>query len=254
MDNINYPLQEKIRAVVNGEADPETISALQQLIRDNPDAADELHFSKSLATALQHPDMVAAGIVIRDVIDSEGFPPPASGFSSSRWWKPGLWAGALLLCGLIATVAILNNRQAFSPGHEQQLSRQWLEPMENVLFVPQNQPGLEALQNGMAAYDAADFKRASQQLELYLAIQPDHPARIYLGIAQLLNRDAGNAANTLAAATRSPEPPVVEAAYWYLALAWLEQGNPEAARESLQQIPAGSDYAERAAGLLKQIK
>jgi len=148
----------------------------------------------------------------------------------------------------------MTNRQTLSPSREQQLSRQWLEPMENVLFVPENQPGLDALKKGMAAYDAADFKQASQQLESYLALQPDHPARIYLGVAQLINRDAANAVATLAIATRSPEPPVMEAAYWYLALAWLEQGNPEAAKEALQQIPAGSDYAERAAGLLEQIK
>ena len=57
----------------------------------------------------------------------------------------------------------------------------------------------------------------------------------------------------LALAAQSSEPPVREAALWYLALAQLQQDKPQAARQSLLALPPDGIYSAEAAALLPLI-
>lgn len=254
MENTNYSLQENIQLLVNGELDEAPRRALLEQVQASPKVADELAFSQSLALALLHRDAVAAGVVIGAVIAEEGFPPPATtpGFGKSKWWA---WTGAAALIVIMSIGGyFLAESQGLLSSGSQKLSRSVVRPLENVLFLPTNGQGLADLQAGMAAYDAQRFAEAARSLEAYLSRRPDHAARVYLGVARLLSGQAKKAIQPLTDATQSQEPPIQEAAFWYLALAYLDNDNPHAARQALESIPVDGIYGLQSQELLEKLK
>jgi hypothetical protein len=249
MENTNYSLQEKIQTLVNGEANAEAVREMAGLLDLETSVKEELQFSESLARALKHADMVAAAMVIRQVVQEEGFPPPSSppphkGFPV-KYWIFGILGLSLLLAGSL---------WIFNPSSNgRDVARQSLYPMENVLFIPENGSGLAELKAGMQNYDAGQYAAAVVHLENYISQNPDGSARIYLGIALLMDGRAEKAIPLLLAGAQSPEPPIQDAAAWYLSLAYLETGNQSSALQILHQIPAESIYAAQAARLLEQL-
>lgn len=253
MENTNYSQQENIQSLVNGELDEAARQALLRQAEAAPELADELAFSHSLALALRHRDMAAASAVLSGVIAAEGFPPPAPA-TPSVWGKWATWLGgaALLVLLGIGGYRWADHRGLFR-SEAQQLSRATVQPLENVLFLATDGQGLSDLQAGMAAYDARRYAQAARSLDTYLRNRPDNTARVYLGVARLLSGQAAQAVQPLADAAQSPEPPVQEAALWYLALAHLENNNPRAARQAAQALPPDGIYGAQARELLKKI-
>ena len=252
MENTNYPLQENIQSLVNGELDEATRQALLEQAQATPDIADQLAFSQSLALALRNRDLVAASAVLTQVIAEEGFPPPtAPGTGAGKWLA---WTGAAVFALLLSTGAYFwADAQGYFPSASQKLSRSVVQPLENVLFLPTDGAGLADLQSGMAAYDAHRYTEAARSLEAYLSRRSDHAARVYLGVSRLLSGQAAQAVQPLADAAQSPEPPIREAALWYLALAQLENGKPQAARQALENLPPDGLYGPQAQALLKKL-
>ena len=251
MENTNYPLQEKIQSFVNGEADAAARQALLQAAAGDSETAEELAFSQSLNRALQHQDLLAAKATLNAIMDEEGFPPPPSGGTRS-WWRLGgaaaLVLGLALVGGYFWTMS--GSKQA---SKSSQLAQQHIEALENVLYVPQNNLSSPQLEAGMNAYDKQQYAEAARLLEAYTRSNPDNTARLYQGIAALMAHNSAEALAPLALAAQSSEPPVREAALWYLALAQLQQDKPQAARQSLLALPPDGIYSAEAAALLPLI-
>lgn len=254
MENINYPLQENIQSLINGELNPTAQQALLVQAKTEPEVADELTFSQSLAHALRFRDTLAASVLLNAVIAEEGFPPPSSPAVSGgrKWWT---WLGGTLLLTLFCTGAyfMADNAGLFS-SESQKLSRANIQALENVLFLPNDGQGLRELQAGMAAYDARQYAEAARSLEVYISRRPDNAARVYLGVARILSGKAADAIAPLSLAAQSQEPPIQESALWYLALAYLENDRPDEARQTLEFIPAYGIYSVQAQELLKKLK
>lgn len=254
MENINDSLQENIQALINGELNEANREALLRQAQSVPEVADELAFSQSLARALHFRDTLTASAVLGAVIAEEGFPPPPAPttFSGRKWWT---WLGtASLLAVLITGAYFVAENAGFFASESQKISRAAVQPLENVLFLPTDGQGLTDLQAGMAAYDARQYSEAARSLEVYLNRRPDNAARVYLGVAQLLSGRSADAIQPLSLAAQSQEPPIRESALWYLALAYLENDNPNAARQALESMPTDGIYGSQAQELLEKLK
>jgi hypothetical protein len=253
MEHINYPLQEKIQSFVAGDMDEASRkSFLSETARD-AEAKEELAFSKSLSRALQNREMVAASLIISQVVAEEGFPPPSAppAPSSGRTWM-GLGAAALVV--LLGWFGYQwSSGTGFFSSEAKELAASTLRPLENVLFLPSQGAGLTDLQAGMAAYDAGKYEDAARLLSAYERSRPDQAVQVYLGVSLLFSDRSADAVRPLAEASMSPEPPVQEAACWYLALAYLAQDKPDAAQQALSRIPADGIFGAQAQTLLTQL-
>jgi tetratricopeptide (TPR) repeat protein len=254
MENTNYTLQENIQSLINGELDETARQALLEQAQADPQVADELGFSQSLARALRHRELVTASAVLSAVIAEEGFPPPAppsAAVSGGKWW---VWAStvAIILSSLVGGYFWAESAGLFA-SRTQKIARTVLQPLENVLFLPNNGQALTDFQSGMAAYDAGRYDEAARLLDVYVSRTPDNAARVYLGVARLKSNQSKEAIPPLADAAQSPEPPIQEAALWYLALAYLENNNASAAIQALEAIPADGIYGAQAGELLGKL-
>jgi TolA-binding protein len=248
MENIHPSLQEKIQSLVNDELDDASAAQLREQAKNNPALADEVAFSQSLARALRHPEMRAAQTVLKNVIAEEGFPPPARSFA----WKT--WLGIASVVLLLGSATYFTARETgLLLSESQRISRNALQPLENVFFVSNENQPVAALREGMQYYDNGDYQKAAQWLQEYLKKQPDDAARLYLGIARLMERAPEKAVAALEIAAKSPEPPVREAALWYLALAQLENDQTARAKETLNLLPPDGLYGPQAAELLEKM-
>lgn len=252
MENTNYPIQEKIHDLVQNKLDPAQQQALREQARQQPELSDELRFSQNLALALRNREMLAASAVLTQVITEEGFPTSGSPSAGSTGWKT--WLMALVVALSVGTGVYFWATSSAEPvaSETQQLAQNTLQPLENVLFIGTASAG--ELKTAMQAYDAADYPKAAQLLAAYTQNNPDFAALTYLGVARLMNGQAQAAIAPLADAQQSQEPPVQEAARWYLGLAYLATNRPDAAREVLLAIPPDSVFGPQAAQLLQKIQ
>lgn len=254
MENKNYTLQENIQALINGELDEEARHVLLEQAQADPQVADELGFSQSLARALHNRELVAASAIWSIVITEEGFPPPTPStvVSGGKWWA---WASAtvLILLSFVGGYFWAENAGLFA-SKTQKEARAALQPLENVLFLPNNGQALADLQTGMAAYEAGRYDEAARLLNVYVRRNSDNTARVYLGVARLMSNQSKEAIPPLADAVQSPEPPIQEAALWYLALAYLENDNARAAVQALKSIPPDGIYGVHAREMLEKLK
>ncbi len=251
MENTNYSLQEKIQSFVTGDLDEAARrSLLDQSISDT-DTADELAFGQSLARALKHSEITAAASILSTVIAAEGFPPPPS-TTPSFWPK---WIGLSVVVIMIATAGyFLAESYNLFISESQKIGQSALSPLENVLYLPVDGTGIKDLQTGMIAYDAGRYAEAARSLAAYTALRPDPTAKVYLGVSYLLAGKSEQAIAPLTEATTSPEPPVQEAAFWYLTLAYLAENQPDEARNTLRNIPIDGLFGEKARALGEQLK
>ena len=247
MENTNYPVQEKIHDLVQKKLDPVQQQALRSEALLQPELSDELRFSQNLALALRNKEMLAASAVLSQVIAEEGFP-PATPQTGTGGWK--IWAMLLVLVAGIGAGAYFWSTNAPAATATQVLSQNALQPLENVLFIAASGD----LKTAMQAYDASNYAKAAELLGVYTQNNPDFAALTYLGVAHLMNGQPQRAIAPLADAQQSPEPPVQEAARWYLGLAYLATNRPDAAREVLLAIPPDSVFGTQAAQLLQNIQ
>lgn len=251
MENINHTLQEQIHSLVNGELDEAAAIQLRHQAKTDAVLADELAFSQSLALALQQPELRTAHALLKNVMAEEGFPPPSAG--KTYGWKT--WLGIASLALLLGSAAYFTARETgFLLSKTQELSRSRLQALENVLFLSNEGQNETSLREGMRQYDAGNYKQAAKQLQTYLNARPDDAARVYLGVARLMDHQPEKAIQALQFPANSPEPPIREAALWYLALAYLEAGNTNKAEATLRLLPPDGLYGLQAAELLQNLK
>lgn len=136
----------------------------------------------------------------------------------------------------------------------QALAQQYLQPMENVIYLEDNEaPAIEDLRQGMAAYDRQNYRKAAQYLTSYYAQVQDGNAGLFLAISHLMEGETDQATPILLNGLQRPGP-IQEASRWYLALAYLQRADTQAAINTLEAIPASSIYGQEAQKLLESLK
>jgi len=108
----------------------------------------------------------------------------------------------------------------------------------------------------MQAYEEGDYRQAKSLMEKYLSGNPaDTEIQLYLGIVLLGEGRADLAITKLSAALEAlPRPAYERPARWYLALAFLRDGQPEKAGALFAELSEGNDrYAAGARDALVVI-
>ncbi len=244
-------LQEQIHAFLVGEASDAEQKRLLEEAASDPEIAEELAFSKGLLNTLRYPDATTAVLVLRKVIAEEGFPPSSPPFLI--WKKIGVWLGgaALITLLVVSSYYFFINQQGKQPPIYAEWAQAKLRPLENVFFVSPD--SLPILQQAMNAYDEKRYGEAARLLEKHLMQHNDNAARLYLGVCYLLNGRTDLAIPVLSIAAQSQEPPIQEAALWYLGLSYLKDGQLPLAKYTLEAIPPESVYGHDVIELLEKL-
>ena len=121
---------------------------------------------------------------------------------------------------------------------------------------PLGAAGDAAFRAAMQRYAAGDYAAAAEGLRAVVARDPDEPApRFFLGVCLLLTDRPTTARAELQRVAAAGGSPYLEDARFFLAKAWLREGNLEQARLELQHVAAlEADRAAEASGLLARLE
>lgn len=245
--------QEKLRALSAGELTPDEAASVLREAAESETKQAELQFSQKLTTVLKERDLFEVKGIVAGLILEEGLPAVEPG---SWLGKLGLnWILGLSLFLLLGTgVFFIGKRMAWWAVDPQALAQQYLQPMENVIYLEDNEaPAIEDLRQGMAAYDQQNYRKAAQYLTSYYTQVQDGNAGLFLAISHLMEGETDQATPILLNGLQRPGP-IQEASRWYLALAYLQRADTQAAINTLEAIPASSIYGPDAGELLESLK
>jgi hypothetical protein len=245
--------QEKLRALSAGELTPDEAANVLREAAESETKRAELQFSQKLTTVLKERDLFEVKGIIDGLMLEEGLPAV-----ESRSWLGQLglnWIlGVSLLLLLSAGVFFVGKSRTWWAVDPQALAQQYLQPMENVIFLEDNQaPAIEDLRQGMTAYDQQNYRKAAQYLKNYYQQVQDGNAGLFLAISYLMEGQTNQAMPILLNGLQKTGP-IQEASRWYLALAYLQRADTQAAINTLEAIPTSSIYGPQAQELLESIK
>lgn len=245
--------QEKLRALSAGELTPDEAAKVLSEAAESETKQAELQFSQKLTRVLKERDLFEVKGIVAELILEEGLPAVEPG---SWLGKLGLnWILGLSLFLLLGTgVFFVGKKMAWWAIDPQALAQQYLQPMENVIYLEDNEaPAIEDLRQGMAAYDQQNYRKAAQYLTSYYAQVQDGNAGLFLAISHLMEGETDQATPILLNGLQKSGP-IQEASRWYLALAYLQRADTQAAINTLEAIPASSIYGLEAQKLLESLK
>jgi len=245
--------QEKLRTLSAGELTLDEAANVLREAAESETKKAELQFSQKLTTVLKERDLFEVKGIVAGLILEEGLP----AVQPSSWLgKRGLnWILSLSIFLLLGTgVFWVGKRMAWWAVDPQALAQQYLQPMENVIYLEDNEaPAIEDLRLGMAAYDQQSFRKAAKYLTSYCAQVQDGNAGLFLAICHLMEGEADQATPILLYGLQKPGP-IQEASRWYLALAYLQKADTQAAINTLEAIPDSSIYGSEAQELLESLR
>ncbi|MFM9946567.1 MAG: tetratricopeptide repeat protein [Saprospiraceae bacterium] len=249
--NNDFDFQEKLRALAAGELPVSEREALKKTLQQSTTAANEALFSQKLALALKHRDVLNANALIGAAIAEEEAMNPLPKPSIFGTWKT--WMLGLVLVGIIG----IGGYAALEMGWidlsaNSRLANRYLVPLENVLITSDIRSSLAELDQGMAAYDQGDYQQAVVLLGRYYQRTKDVNAGLFLGVSHLMLDDELAAIAVLETCAAQAEYPALEAINWYLALAFLKDGQTDRARSLLERIPKDGIYGTQAIKLLNE--
>lgn len=245
--------QEKLRAYSAGELSSSEEAELRKEATQSASKTAEWRFSQRLATTLKARELFEVKAMVANLIQEEGLPPatPRSWYQRLGWnWIGSL--GLLLLLG--GGIFFIGQTQGWWPQDPQTLAQQYLQPLENVVFIEDNESTtVEDLRAGMDAYELQNYTQAILRLNSYYTQTQDANAGLFLAVSHLMKNQPKQALPILLGGLQK-NGPVQETSRWYLALAYLQQADAEAAIRTLQAIPPTSIYGAEAQELLEKLK
>lgn len=152
--------------------------------------------------------------------------------------------------GLAATIALLLVARFvfFQPSLYDQYGQH--PPLAMIEKSNEVQDKLAAME---AAFNQKNYAQALPLLQAYVREKPeDLQAELYLGIC-LMETGQYSAARTIFTKISGGESSFVDYGQWYLALSYLKEGNKGECRKILQEVPAESEFAQKAQDLLKRL-
>lgn len=157
-----------------------------------------------------------------------------------------LFGMAAAVSVLIVSVFVLQNRNLSN----EQLFAQYYETYPNVEQpVSRSEKNVE---NPYALYESGAYEKALLMFEDIIdEHSEDQAALFYAGISSMEMHNAEAAITYLNNSIDANQKKYTRPAYWYLALAYLDNGQPENAKNTLDNLVSGEDkYAARATELL----
>lgn len=249
----NFEWQEKLRALTAGESSAEERASLVEEASASPELQDDLKFSLQLGKVLNHKDLFEVKAIVGALIEEQGLPKsqnfPETGYSWIGWLISALF---LTLVG--TGVFFVGQTNHWWPQEPQTLAQEYLQPLENVVFIENNESTtVEDLRAGMEAYEMQNYSQAIIRLNSYYFQTQDANAGLFLAVSHLIKNQPKPALPILLGGLQK-NGPVQETSRWYLALAYLQQADTEAAKRTLQAIPPTSIYGAEAQELLEKLK
>jgi len=245
--------QEKLRAFSAGELSPGEKAELLREAAQSETKTAELKFSQKLATALKERELFEIKGIVAGLMQEEGLPPTPPQSWIQRLGLNWIWGLGLLLL-LSGGLFFVVQNQGWWPQDPQTLAQQYLQPLENVVFIEDNESTtVEDLRAGMDAYELQNYTQAILRLNSYYTQTQDANAGLFLAVSHLMKNQPKQALPILLGGLQK-NGPVQETSRWYLALAYLQQADAEAAIRTLQTIPPTSIYGAEAQELLEKLK
>lgn len=246
MEDLEY-----IKRYLDAQLSPEEQADFEIRLQTDPDFAETTAFHKQLYAALKNKEADRLKAMLQA---AEAARPPAALPRKNIRWAWQAVAAAIVLMGLC--IWFLQPHQ--NKRTDQVLFAQYFHPYENTYFVVSRdetpkRPEAAAFQ----AYDAHDYPAAAAR---FAALREDQktPEILFFQANALLHGGQTAAAKTLLAALvdKQREWPFEAASQWYLALACLQLGQPQEAKQWLQRIAADAAHFKKqeAQALLKEIK
>lgn len=240
---------EKIDRYLRGDLSESEKNAFEGEVTQDAELAAELALQKDMEQFLRKQDRRAA---LKGQLESIGetffqeVSQPETGRIVPLHRRPVVrW-----VIGLAAAIAlVLMARQVFfQPNLYDQYSQ--YPPLAMIEKSNATQDKLAAME---AAFNQKDYTKALPLLQAYVQEKPeDLQAQLYLGIC-LLETGKYAAARDLFTKISSGESSFVDYGQWYLALSYLKEGNKAECRKVLQQVPAESEFLQKAQELLKRL-
>lgn len=240
---------EKIDRYLRGELPEADKNAFEADLNQSAELAAELALQKDMEQFLRKQDRRAALKGQLENMGSEFFqntaPKETGRIVPLRRNQTMRW-----VIGLAATVALVlvARFSIFQPNLYAQYGQ--YPPLAMIEKSNTAQDNLAAMES---AFNQKDYAKALPLLQTYVQEKPeDIQAQLYLGIC-LLETGKYATARDLFTNISSGESSFVDYGQWYLALSYLKEGNKAECRKVLQQVPAESEFAQKAQDLLKRL-
>ena len=173
------------------------------------------------------------------------------------FWRAAGVAVGIALVAVVIYVAVSNTGTRGTTPYMPMLSFKVL-PYEGTLTLrgAEKIEGQELFEQGMEAYLQADYKKAIKLLRQATAKSADQPTWwLYLGVCHYLLRDAKPAIKTLSRADELAQGPVRIRSRWFLAQAYLLNGDRDSAEPLLEWIVTQKkDHQDDATNLLTKLR
>lgn len=125
----------------------------------------------------------------------------------------------------------------FRSANSTNYSDQYFSPYPNTIVkLERSSDESTELQDIMRMYQQKNYEAAIPKFKEFLQANPNDDVTLYLAIAQLANGDHEASINNLKRLTNIAQYEYKDAAYWYLALSYLEDGQKENAKNILSEI------------------
>lgn len=242
--------QNNIRDYFSGELSKADAKALLQRGASSKELADDIQFSRKLVQALTYEEQLGVAAIIAGVVQAPPVAPP----SAAGGWRWFQWSLAFVaVVGIALGGYFIGQQQHWWDTAAQKLAQPYLQPLENVLFTEQTAESARPLQRGMKAYDQGDYTAAIRLLEPYFEKRKDANAGLFLGVSYQLAGQPTEAIRVLGVVAEQLPPPADEAALWHLALAHLQNNDPDWARITLRRLPDTGLYGAQKQELMTQL-
>lgn len=122
-------------------------------------------------------------------------------------------------------------------------------------FASFSQQTYSKLVTGMKAYEKRDYNLAAAVFTEVISSSPEKPELIfYLAIAQIEQGEPQKAIRNLDYLTLLPDFKYKNEVKWYLAMAYLKVGNEEEALRVLESMPEDSEYNEQVTSIKRVLQ
>ena len=239
---------EQIEAYINGKMTDDERQEFKTKMNLDSTLQQEVQLHQELSQALSEKEVMELENLLAEVGQSyeneDSTDTSGKVVSLFRKYRALAAAVAILVVGTILF--------QLATGGEADLYAKYHEPFPSYLEVRSGEPGDKPLQQAIDAYKSGDYATAKQVFDSLP--QEDLSIKFYASLSALEAGFIQDAIKGLEAVASDANATYRQQAEWYLALAYLKNGDLEKTRSTLQKIvQSGSDFEGIAKNLLKEF-
>lgn len=236
-------LYNQIEQYLNGTLPEDQLKELQSRIASNPSLIHEISLHREIQSSLTANEAGSLKKTAQTVVSKRR----PTNRRNVRYWP--LVAASLLI--FLAIKVLVNTNPT-----PKKLAAEYFVPYDNILFQ-RSENQLDVLLNeGMNAYQNTHYHKAITYLKKVTATNGKEPyVSLYLGISYLAVEDSKNAISHLKSVSKLDSHTISFIAHWYLALAFLHNGQLKEARSTLKHLVLAKEpyYRIKAQDILDQL-